>query len=557
MLAKVSGRLRLPRAAPAASAARRLLQEKAGGNASAERKKTFGEEDDPSRFRFTAPLNARKKGRALLEDPLWNKGTAFSAEERDRLGLRGFLPADIREICEQRDTFLRQMRQHADDPLRQNLMLQDLHNRNETLFHRVLMDEIGEIAPLVYTPTVGRVCQNFSETFQRARGMFFTPEDRGEMGTMMRNWPRAHCQVVVVTDGSRILGLGDLGANGMGIPVGKLALYCAAGGIAPHRVLPVMLDFGTDNEALLNDPAYRGWRQPRLKGDEYFSLVDEFMQATFAKFPDTLLQFEDFSSDKASTILSRYREAHLCFNDDIQGTGATVLAGVLGALRQQGKPPEALRTLKVVVVGAGSAGIGVAQSLQQAMVQAGATDTEAAANFFVYDRDGLLGRERLPWNDFAKEGSTPLTDEQAAFARSDMADGGTLEATIGEVKPDLILGVSGRKGTISEAAIRSMCQHVDTPMIFPLSNPTSSAELTAAEAYAWSDGRAIVATGSPFEPVPVNGQLRYPSQCNNMYIFPGLGLGASVSQAETVCAFEASTRAPVTPDLTPHPFFML
>ena len=503
-----------------------------------QRSLTMGEQEDTSRFRFNAPLNARKMGKSLLEDPLWNKGTGFTRDERVRLGLRGFLPNQVSTLCDQRDNFLANMRQ-LDDPLQQNRMLQDLHNRNETLFHRVLLDEIEEISPLVYTPTVGLACQTFSAQYSRPRGMFFTPDDRGEMGVMMRAYPARDVSVVVVTDGSRILGLGDLGANGMGIPIGKLALYCGAGGIAPHRVLPVTLDFGTDNEQLLADPLYRGRRHKRLRGDEYFSLVDEFMQSVYARYPTALVQFEDFSSDKASTILSRYRDRFLCFNDDIQGTGATVLAGVLGALRQQSKPPEELRHLKVVVVGAGSAGIGVAQSLQQAMVQAGATDAEACSNFYIFDADGLLGGGGGSSGGGGSGGgsgrSVALTEEQAVFRRADLADGLSLDDAIGTIQPDLILGVSGRKGTISEAAIRTMASHKATPMIFPLSNPTSSAELTAAEAYEWSDGRAIVATGSPFAPVALpDGRTLAPSQCNNMYIFPGLGLGATVCQAESV-----------------------
>lgn len=284
------------------------------------------------------PLNPKKqKGVDILHDPLWNKGSAFTEAERDRLGLRGLLPPVVQTIEDQSERFLERMRSEGDDPMAKNLMLQGLHNRNETLFHRVLVDSVEEIAPLVYTPTVGLVCQTYSHTFTRPRGMVLTPADRGNMSVIMRNWPASQCQVVVVTDGSRILGLGDLGANGMGIPIGKLALYCAYGGIAPHRVLPVMLDLGTDNQKLLEDPEYRGWRHPRLEGKEYTSMVDEFMQAVYRRFPSTLVQFEDFSSDKASAILDRYRDQYLCFNDDIQGTGATVLAGVLGALRMRGQ----------------------------------------------------------------------------------------------------------------------------------------------------------------------------------------------------------------------------
>jgi len=475
--------------------------------------------------RFLSPLNCKKSvGNDILHDPLWNKGTAFSPEERDRLGLRGLLPNQIRTLEEQVEEYITKLRE-IDDPLRKNLMLQDLQNNNETLFHRMLVDHVEEVAPLVYTPTVGAVCQSFSHHYNRPRGMYFTPADRGLMGTMMANWPRNACQVVVVTDGSRILGLGDLGANGMGIPIGKLALYCAIGGIAPHRVLPVMLDLGTDNPALLNDPNYRGIKAPRLRGQAYYSIVDEFIQAVFSRFPEVMLQFEDFSSDKASELLAKYRDRYLCFNDDIQGTGATVTAGVLGALRMQRRPPSDIRDLKVAVVGAGSAGVGVSQTLATAMEQAGASARQAANNFYLFDQHGLLGKSRF----------SELTDEQMCFARSDLQDGLPLEEVVDKIKPDLILGLSGRKGTISEATIRSMSKHVSQPIVMPLSNPTSSTEITPEEAYEWSDGRAIVATGSPFDPVQLPcGAIRKPSQCNNMYIFPGLGLGASVAAAETI-----------------------
>jgi len=369
------------------------------------------------------------------------------------------------------------------------------------------------------------VCQQFSHTFARTRGMYMTVKEIGQMSTVMHNWPRTTAQVVVVTDGSRILGLGDLGANGMGIPIGKLALYCAVGGIAPHRVLPVMLDLGTDNEQLLNDPEYRGIRQPRLKGEPYYAAVDEFMQSVYAKYPQTMLQFEDFSSDKASILLAKYRDKYLCFNDDIQGTGAVVLAGVLGALRMQRKSVTELSKLKVVVVGAGSAGIGVTQALHQAMIQIGMNPKKAAENFYIFDQFGLQGKSRF----------ASLNEEQMVYARSDLADGSDLETTIDQVKPDLIIGVTGVKGAIPEGAIRNMAKHADRPIVMPLSNPTSSAEITPEQAYAWSDGRAIVATGSPFEPVELpDGRVMTPSQCNNMYIFPGLGLGASVCAAETI-----------------------
>jgi len=481
-----------------------------------------GKAEGPN-FNFLSPLNAKKmKGVDILHDPLWNKGAGFTATERQRLGLQGLLPSVVKTLCEQRDDFVANLRE-LEDPLQKNHMLQDLHDRNETLFHRVLIDHIQEIAPLVYTPTVGKACLTYSRYAKRARGMFFTPSDRGNMAVMMQNWPASQCQVAVVTDGSRILGLGDLGVNGMGIPIGKLALYCGCGGVAPHRVLPVILDFGTDNETLLKDPGYRGVRHRRLQGDEYYSLVDEFMQAFFRRYPSALLQFEDFSSDKASTILNKYRDTYLCFNDDIQGTGATVLAGVLGALRMVERPPEAVRNLKVAVVGAGSAGIGVAQALLMAMEQAGMPRAQASKNFHLFDQYGLVTTSR-----------TNLSEEQRVFARDDMQDGLSLDECMKQVPAELILGLSGRKGTISEGAIRAMAAAHKRPIVMPLSNPTSSTEITPEEAYRWTDGRAIVATGSPFDPVDFGGKTHYPSQCNNMYIFPGVGLGASVTAAETI-----------------------
>mmetsp|Transcript_48944 Transcript_48944/g.158555 ORF Transcript_48944/g.158555 Transcript_48944/m.158555 type:complete len:602 (-) Transcript_48944:307-2112(-) len=487
--------------------------------------RAYGDGTD-ARARFLKPLDARHSdGWDILNNPLWNKGTAFTWAERERLGLRGLLPAQVRTIEEQVSNFVTQLSAMDDQPLMQNLMLQDLQARNETLYHRVLVDHVEKMAPLVYTPTVGAACQHFSSRYQRSRGMFFTPEDAGEMGVMMRNWPRSETQVVVVTDGSRILGLGDLGANGMGIPIGKLALYCAVGGIAPHRVLPVMLDFGTNNESLLRDPLYRGYRQPRVTGDRYYALVDEFVRAVFSRFPNVLLQWEDFSSDKASNLLAKYRENYLCFNDDIQGTGATVLAGVLGALRLQRRPPEDIRSLRVAVVGAGSAGIGVAQALHMAMQQAGLSAKAAYSNFYILDQDGLQSKARF----------SSLTEEQMAFARADLPDGMALEEVVEQAKPHLVLGLSGKRGTISEAAIRKMAAAVERPIVMPLSNPTSSCEITPEEAYEWSDGRAIVATGSPFEPVALaDGSIKTPSQCNNMYIFPGVGLAASVAGVQQI-----------------------
>mmetsp|Transcript_9077 Transcript_9077/g.27150 ORF Transcript_9077/g.27150 Transcript_9077/m.27150 type:complete len:395 (+) Transcript_9077:193-1377(+) len=337
--------------------------------------------------RFFPPIKVPVRGADILTNPLFNKGTAFKSGERDRLRLRGLLPPRMTNIHNQKERILAAIRAEESD-IRKHILLEDLHDRNETLYHQLIIDHIEEMAPLIYTPTVGQACKEFGARYRRPRGMYFTEEDRGHMAAMVHNWPHDDVHVVVVTDGSRILGLGDLGANGMGIPIGKLSLYCAAGGIAPHRVMPVVLDVGTDNEELLNHPFYLGVQKPRITGDKYFHLVDEFMRAVRFRWPNVLVQFEDFSSDKAQTLLNMYRREHLCFNDDIQGTGATTLAGILGALRAKGESVNSLGKQRIVIAGAGSAGIGVGQVLMDAMIEQGYTEEAAKKAFFVVDQDG-------------------------------------------------------------------------------------------------------------------------------------------------------------------------
>jgi malate dehydrogenase (oxaloacetate-decarboxylating)(NADP+) len=336
---------------------------------------------------FMTPLKISVRGSDILHNPLYNKGTAFKSGERDRLRFRGLLPARMMNIHLQIERFLQVLRAEESN-IKKNILLEDLHDRNETLYHRVLVDHMEEMAPLIYTPVVGQACTEFASRYRRPRGMYFTEEDRGNMAAMVYNWPHKDVHVIVVTDGSRILGLGDLGANGMGIPIGKLSLYCAAGGIAPHRVLPVVIDVGTNNEGLLRDRFYLGVQQKRLKGQAYFYLIDEFMDAVRFRWPNVLVQFEDFSSDVAQTLLDRYRDKHLCFNDDIQGTGATALAGLMCALRAKGDVVTALGEQKILIAGAGSAGIGIAQVLKQAMVEQGRTEEKARKAFFVMDQYG-------------------------------------------------------------------------------------------------------------------------------------------------------------------------
>ena len=471
---------------------------------------------------FMAPLQVPVRGVDILNNPLYNKGTAFKSGERDRLRIRGLLPPRRANMKTQKDRILKAIRQEDSD-IRKNIILEDVHDRNETLYHRVLVDHMEEMAPLIYTPTVGQACKEFGMRFRRPRGMYFTEEDRGHMAAMVYNWPHKDVHVICVTDGSRILGLGDLGANGMGIPIGKLSLYCAAGGIAPHRVLPGVIDVGTDNEELLEDDFYLGVQKKRMKGAKYYQLVDEFMQAVRHRWPNVLVQFEDFSSDKAQILLNHYRHEHLCFNDDIQGTGATTLAGVLGALRALGQEVHDLGKQRIVIAGAGSAGIGVAQVLMQAMIEQGRTPEEAKDCFFVVDATGLLGVEN---ND-------NLSHEQREFTRTE--DGGMpLDEVVKKYKPTMLLGMTGVGGLFKEEIIREMAANCERPVLFPLSNPTIKAECTAEQAFEWTNGKCIFASGSPFDPVSIDGKTFHPTQCNNMYIFPGLGLGATLCGAERV-----------------------
>lgn len=449
---------------------------------------------------------------------------AFQLEERDRLGLRGLLPPAIKTLEQQISRVL----EHLDslpDAVRKNLYLQDLHNRNETLFHRLLTDHIETIAPLIYTPTVGVVCQEFGHRWTRSRGMFFSRADRGHFSSMVYNWPHDEVHVIVVTDGSRILGLGDLGVHGMGISIGKLALYCAAGGIAPHRVLPVVLDVGTNNPQLLNDPHYIGTREKRLEGEEYVAFVDEFIQAVFRRWPGVVVQFEDFESTKAAPLLERYRHRYRVFNDDIQGTGSVTLSALLSAATNAG---SSICDMSFVCAGAGSAGLGVCAQIVDGMVAAGLPREEAMSRFVVVTSQGVLG---------AKDGKygnphhlRPLAADRKPWINPRLSDGASMLEAVRTFKPTVLLGLSAQPNVFTEEIVRTMSSYCQRPIIMPMSNPTSKSECSPEQAYNWTDGKAVVATGSPFTPVTLaNGQTLIPSQCNNMYIFPGLGLAASVA----------------------------
>ena len=466
-----------------------------------------------------APPNAADfpRGVALLRDPLLNKGTAFSEKERDAFGLRGLLPAHLLSQEEQVARILTNLRRLPDD-LEKYVALNALHDRNEALFFRVVCDNIDEIQPLIYTPTVGLACQKFGDIFQRPRGLFITSDDRGRVAKLMRNWPHP-AKLIVVSDGERILGLGDLGSNGMGIPVGKLSLYVACAGIHPKLCLPVILDVGTNNTALLNDPYYIGLRQRRLRGAEYDDLVDEFITAACETFPGVLIQFEDFANHNAFRLLRKYRDTVCTFNDDIQGTAAVALAGIFTALRVT---TDKLADQKILFLGAGEAATGIADLVVSAMVADGCSKAEALQRNWLMDSHGLVVKSR-----------TDLAEHKIPYAHDHKPVSDFLSA-IKTIKPTAIIGVAAVGGTFTAEVLQTMAHLNARPIIFALSNPTSKAECTAEEAYRHTDGRALFACGSPFAPVQLNGHTLVPRQGNNSYIFPGVGLGAIASGARLI-----------------------
>ena len=456
-------------------------------------------------------------GMALLRDPLLNKGTGFTDQERDALGLRGLLPAHVLSMQAQAERVLTNLRQQPND-LQKYVALNALHDRNEALFFRVVADNIDEIQPLIYTPTVGLACQRFGHIFQRPRGLFVSANDRGRIAAVLRNWPYA-AKLIVVTDGERILGLGDLGANGMGIPVGKLSLYSACAGIHPKVCLPVMLDVGTNNESLLNDPYYVGLRQKRITGQPYDELVDEFITAARQVFPGVLIQFEDFANHSAFHLLHRYRDKIPTFNDDIQGTAAVALAGLFSALRVTGGK---LKEQKLLFLGAGEAATGIADLVVSAMVADGASEADARAQIWLVDSRGLVVKDRAG-----------LNAQKLRYAHAHAPVGDFLSA-IKDLKPTAIIGVAAVGGTFTPEVLRTMAEINKQPIVFALSNPTSQAECSAEEAYRHTGGRALFACGSPYDPVTIDGKTFVPRQGNNSYIFPGVGLGAIASETRLV-----------------------
>src|SRR5258708_16310219 len=479
------------------------------------------------------------RGTDLLNTPLLNKGTAFTKEERTKFGLRGLLPPHVETLDEQVVRAYEAF-QRKDNDLERHIYLRALQDTNEVLSYRLLLDHIEEMTPMVYTPLVGLGCQQFSHIYRRSRGLFISYPLRDSIPALLRNRPNRDIDVIVVTDGERILGIGDQGAGGLGIPIGKLSLYSLIGGIHPARTLPIVLDVGTNNTERLNDPEYLGWRHERITGQAYYDFVDQFVQAVQEEFPDTCLQWEDFATPHARPILHRYRDQLLTFNDDIQSTSAVALGAIIGAVKVTG---ESLKDQQIVMFGAGSAGIGVADGLRAAMTEEGLSEQEARSRFWVIDKDGLL-----------HSGRKDLTPEQIVYAQSESRVSAWprtfngkigLADVIGNIDATILIGLSTVGGAFSEPIVRQMARKVQRPIIFPLSNPTSKSEATAEDLIRWTDGRALVASGSPFEPVNYNGRKITIAQCNNVHIFPAICPGnlSSPSPRGTHAMMQAAARA--------------
>lgn len=469
------------------------------------------------------PLYIPYAGHTLLELPLLNKGSAFTLEERREFNLIGLLPQTVETIEKQAERAYHQYQQCQTD-LDRHIMLRAVQDDNETLFFRLLEDHLEEMLPIIYTPTVGQACEEFSNIYRNHRGLFISYPDRDHLDDILRSATKDHVKVIVITDGERILGLGDQGIGGMSIPIGKLALYTACGGISPANTLPIMLDVGTNNEQLLADPRYMGWRHHRISGAEYNDFVEAVMQAIQRRWPNVVVQFEDFAQTNAMPLLERYRDQFCCFNDDIQGTASVCVATLMAACQAK---DESMRDQRVVFMGAGSAGCGIAEQVIAAMLAEGLSEAQARAQIFMIDRPGLLTQELPDLYDFQQRLAQP------AELVSGWPDRDLL-TVVQQVKPTILIGVSGQTGLFTEAVITAMHAHCQRPVIMPLSNPTSRVEATPEQVLNWTQGQALVATGSPFAPVEIN-EHSYPiAQCNNAYIFPGIGLGVVAVGAHRV-----------------------
>ncbi|MGH8778046.1 NAD-dependent malic enzyme [Paraburkholderia sp.] len=486
-----------------------------------------------------ASLETSLSGYELLADSLLNKGTAFTETERDTFDLHGLLPPNIGTLEEQVSRRLQVLRSFATD-LDRYAFLRDLQDTNETLLFALLVQNLEELLPVVYTPTVGAGCQQFSRLFRKPRGLFLSLPHKNRIESILAHPRFDRVEAIVVTDGERILGLGDQGAGGMGIPIGKLELYTGCGGLHPETTLPIMLDVGTDNPDCLSDPLYIGWRHERVRGAEYDDFIEAFVAAVVKRWPHVLLQWEDFAKNNATRLLERYRDRLCTFNDDVQGTAAVATGTLLSAINVTGVP---LTEQRIAVMGAGSAGCGIASLIRRAMIDAGLSESEAARRFFMVDRDGLL-----------VEGMSDIAVFQQPFLQEkSITDNWTLDHpdrvalldVVRNAKPTVLIGVSGQAGAFSEAVVREMAQHNQRPVIFPLSNPTSRAEATPVDLEAWTEGRAVIGTGSPFPPLERNGARFKVDQTNNSYIFPGVGLGAIAVKATRVTdtMFMAAARA--------------
>jgi len=472
------------------------------------------------------PLYIPVAGPALLETPLLNKGSAFSAEERNSFNLTGLLPHNIETIEEQSLRAYHQLRSFTSD-MDKHIYLRNIQDTNETLFYHLVEQHIEEIMPLIYTPTVGQACEKFSQIYRRKRGLFVSYAERHQIDDILQNATKQNVKVIVVTDGERILGLGDQGIGGMGIPIGKLSLYTACGGISPAYCLPILLDVCTNNQQLLDDPMYMGWRNPRISGDEYNEFVDLFIQAVKRRWPEALLQFEDFAQENATPLLNKYRDQLCCFNDDIQGTAAVSVGTLIAACLNKG---QKLSEQKIAFLGAGSAGCGIAEHIVRQMQREGLTEAQARSQVFMVDRYGLLTDSMTELQKF----QVPLVQKESDIAHWDKSNKLGLAQVVQQGGVTVLFGVSGQKGLFTQEVIEALCANTEHPIVLPLSNPTTRVEATPQEVMNWSRGKAIIATGSPFPPTTFNGQTFEVSQCNNSYIFPGIGLGVLAAQATSI-----------------------